>query len=399
MTSLLFDLSATQHPKGSRHGGAEYAKAVLRAILHMGAHQDIGGFVRDDWPEDPEVSLLTDQAGIKILRGSSFEDAGAIARELGYEHFFSGVPYHFHSTDFGTTDITLALHGLRSIELPSDIYEYLYRPTFSGILKWIGKSLLTEHYKRVRLAELHKLLNVQAGRINIISSSYHSSSVLYDILGRNSSVSRVTCYCPPSAVQTLETPSDADKRVIELGLDPRKYILLVSGARWEKNSYRALRDLTSLFSEHPSIFAGFKIAVSGGLPTLLPQVDASNIVGLPYVSVSDLAGLYASSYCFVYPTLNEGFGYPPLEAMAHGAPVICSSSTSTTEVCGKGASYFDPRRGSELRARVLELALNPDRRLLWQEAGRAHERAFRPLQERDLLQVAHLLLAAKEVAL
>jgi glycosyltransferase involved in cell wall biosynthesis len=60
------------------------------------------------------------------------------------------------------------------------------------------------------------------------------------------------------------------------------------------------------------------------------------------VSDSDLPYLYSSAELFVFPSLYEGFGLPPLEAMACGTPVVASATSSLPEVLGDAARYFDP---------------------------------------------------------
>ena len=52
--------------------------------------------------------------------------------------------------------------------------------------------------------------------------------------------------------------------------------------------------------------------------------------------------MFDSADIFVFPSLYEGFGIPPLEAMQHGTPVICSNTTSLPEVCGDAAYYINP---------------------------------------------------------
>ena len=65
---------------------------------------------------------------------------------------------------------------------------------------------------------------------------------------------------------------------------------------------------------------------------------------------SVLAGLYSSARVLVYPSLYEGFGIPPLEAMSFGCPVICANTSSLPEVVGDAARLFDPTSESDLRA-------------------------------------------------
>ncbi|RZU60824.1 glycosyltransferase family 4 protein [Zhihengliuella halotolerans] len=70
--------------------------------------------------------------------------------------------------------------------------------------------------------------------------------------------------------------------------------------------------------------------------------STANIRYLGRVSDSELAQAYAGALAFVFPSLYEGFGIPPLEAQAAGAPVIASNAASIPEVLGDSALYFDP---------------------------------------------------------
>jgi glycosyltransferase involved in cell wall biosynthesis len=75
------------------------------------------------------------------------------------------------------------------------------------------------------------------------------------------------------------------------------------------------------------------------------------------VSESELADAYAEARLFVYPSLYEGFGFPPLEAMRLGCPVLAARCSSIPEVCGSAAIYFDPATPGDLE-KVMRNALN-----------------------------------------
>lgn len=75
-----------------------------------------------------------------------------------------------------------------------------------------------------------------------------------------------------------------------------------------------------------------------------------------------LASLYAHARCFIYPSLYEGFGLPPLEAMAAGCPVVSSNTSSMPEVTNKAASYFDPTNVEELRSAIDSVVSSDQRR-------------------------------------
>jgi glycosyltransferase involved in cell wall biosynthesis len=74
-----------------------------------------------------------------------------------------------------------------------------------------------------------------------------------------------------------------------------------------------------------------------------------------YVDDADLPALYSGALAFVYPSLYEGFGLPPLEAMACGTPVICSNAASLPEVVGDAALTCDPRDTESLAAALAQM--------------------------------------------
>lgn len=84
-----------------------------------------------------------------------------------------------------------------------------------------------------------------------------------------------------------------------------------------------------------------------------------SLVHLPQVSDEILAEAYAGAKLFVYPSLNEGFGFPPLEAMSLGCPVLASNNSSIPEVCHDAPFYFDPNDQDEFRRELLR-AINDE---------------------------------------
>ena len=96
--------------------------------------------------------------------------------------------------------------------------------------------------------------------------------------------------------------------------------------------------------------AGIDIVVVGALSSIFstnsPTSSGSNIHHAGYVGDDDLAALYGGALCLVFPSRTEGFGIPPLEAMAMGCPVICSNAASLMEVGGDAVAYIDPDRAT-----------------------------------------------------
>jgi len=95
-----------------------------------------------------------------------------------------------------------------------------------------------------------------------------------------------------------------------------------------------------------------------------------------YVDARDLPALYGAATAFVFPSLFEGFGLPPLEAMACGAPVICSDAASLPEVVGDAAILFDPCSEHELARALRRVLDDADLRATLRAAGLARGALF-----------------------
>ncbi len=89
-------------------------------------------------------------------------------------------------------------------------------------------------------------------------------------------------------------------------------------------------------------------------------LDYDLVLITKFVSEQELDNLYRNASVFVFPSLSEGFGLPPLEAMARGVPVVSSNATCLPEILGDAVLYFDPFDINEM-ARAIKKALSSDR--------------------------------------
>ncbi len=130
-----------------------------------------------------------------------------------------------------------------------------------------------------------------------------------------------------------------------LGILSQHYLLCVGSVEPRKNLHRLLQAWTRLQEQIPS---DIQLVVAGakGRSLVFPDVSFEQLppkVHLTgYVKDEQLAGLYSGALALIYPSLYEGFGLPPLEAMACGTPVITSNVTSLPEVVEDAAMLIDP---------------------------------------------------------
>jgi glycosyltransferase involved in cell wall biosynthesis len=108
------------------------------------------------------------------------------------------------------------------------------------------------------------------------------------------------------------------------------------------------------------------------LPASLP--DTVRLLGA--VDDADLPSLYSGALAFTYPSIYEGFGLPPLEAMACGTPVMASTAASLPEVVGNAGLLVDPHNLEEIAAALRRVIMDADLRRELRQAGMQRARQF-----------------------
>lgn len=171
-----------------------------------------------------------------------------------------------------------------------------------------------------------------------------------------------------NAQPTLPNPSE------------RPYFLFVGNVKPHKNLVRLVQAFRKIMTELPHDLVivgkrdGFIIADDDVSKELVDLGDRVHFTG--YIGDDQLGAYYAHATALVYPSLYEGFGFPPLEAMACGCPVIASNVTSIPESCGDAARYCDPYSMEDIAAQMKTLASDTRLREDMIERGRRHAAAM-----------------------
>jgi len=143
---------------------------------------------------------------------------------------------------------------------------------------------------------------------------------------------------------------------------PEQFLLYVGTIEPRKNLERLIEALYIYQQEEPG--SALKLVLAGGKGWLYEEILArikalhleQDVLFTGYVNSEDLPYLYNMAEAFVYPSLYEGFGLPPLEAMACGTPVISSNAASIPEVVGEAGILADPYKVNELAEAICRVA-------------------------------------------
>lgn len=187
--------------------------------------------------------------------------------------------------------------------------------------------------------------------------------------------------CPIPAEKILVTHLGSEHIMREKSDDcllrgfPREkpFVFAASSPNPNKN-FRAIADAIHLLASNDISFviAGRMNAKVFGRTARL----TAGIVQLGPVSDGQLRALYQNALCFAFPSFYEGFGLPPLEAMACGCPVIVSGAASLPEVCGDAACYCDPNDPTDLARKIQMIRDNALYRQQLIQAGKARSGLF-----------------------
>ena len=348
-TKLLYDLRATQpNNSGQRHGGGKYGEIVLLRMLSLG-YKPICFYCKNKWL-NPVVKECVEKNNIKLvdIDNTSLEE---IVSKESIDVIYSCLPTS-DIIQFSGCRVKGTLHGLRDIETPVDHYFWKYRNIrFKTKLK-LALEELTHHLGTNwrRRAESYKL--------------FFSNPLFSFVVVSNHTANSIVAYypqCKDMEIPVFYSPSTSSQHPKKNCCYEEKFFLLVSGNRWEKNNLRAIIALDRLFSM--GLLNNYRVRVTGCSEDKIfnyriKNSDRFSFMG--YVDEDELEQLYHDAFCFIYPSLNEGFGYPPIEAMRYGVPVLASSFSSISEVCEGAALYFNPFSIEEIMTRILYLVKNPN---------------------------------------
>jgi len=241
--------------------------------------------------------------------------------------------------------------------------------------------LHSRHHPRSRLLALRLLLPHVARRATaVITVSHHARQDLMRVLQLPAEKIHVIHEAAPDGFQPLVDPIQRRQLRARYNL-PEQFVLFVGTMEPRKNLKRLIRAVaqqrqrgcdTRLVLVGPNGWL-----INGSLDEEIETLNLQDAVqNLGYVPQEDLPGIYSLATIFAFPSLYEGFGLPPLEAMACGTPVLTSRDSAMAEICGEAALLVDPQQEEAIADGLACLLADPEQREHLRQLGLARAQQY-----------------------
>jgi glycosyltransferase involved in cell wall biosynthesis len=332
-------------------GGSEtYARELVRAFARVGRHD------------------------YRVFLPSIAADIGGLPAEVVHEYRASrslpGRVAAMTVASLGGGSLRRRFAGLDAVHFPLSVMipRVSSPPAVASVLD-VQHELLPHFFSRAERTYRKAVYGwtVRRSRL-VITISRHAATTLVDRLG-----------VPEQRVRPIHLGIDHDR--FRPGDEPREGFLLYPALGWPHKNHARLFEAFALLRRERAQLELVLTGYDGAAP--------AGVRVLGRVSLDELARLYRTAAALVFPSLYEGFGQPPLEAMASGCPVACSDAASLPEVCGDAARLFDPTSPEAIAEAVDDVLRDPEpwreRGLLraavftWDATARAHDDVYSEL--------------------
>lgn len=339
MTKSALPVLLDAHALGSELGGNErYIRGLLEGFNSIG---------RKD-----RITLALNEREIKsadpLLKGWKMVSLGHSHSRV--ERLFSRFPQLMAEGQNSLLHVTAVAPPLLAQRVVVTVHDILFED-HPSYFPW-QQVLAFRAAFRLSAATATRIITISDFTARRLMEIYHVSpkKITVTPLGVSSD------FCP----QSFEKISSV---CIKYGISG-KYLLAVGNLHPRKNLYRlglAYKNLaeSGKLDEISLVLVGKKTwRAERVLEPIRELIDSGKVLLTGYVDDSDLPALYSGAEAFIYPSLFEGFGIPPLEAMACGTPVIAGFTSSLPEVCGDAACWVDPLSLNEIQTAILRIILD-----------------------------------------
>jgi glycosyltransferase involved in cell wall biosynthesis len=362
---FLFDLVLSQPNKSNAfHGGGEYGYSVLKHLINSFNYLDeLIVIYNKEVGLSKELINELEKNEIKTIHAKSPIEVLNIVNKLEPLFFFAPLSdfsyYHIKNEIFFCSTI----HDTRFNTIAPRMFSDRYALTFleSRSLKVVLYFNVLIRLKLIRSYVINKLIvksndnfNKLLNRINVVFtvSEYSYTSIFYHMGSEN--IKKVQVYYTPDKIAP---ESNQSSKIIE-----KPYVLMVGANRYIKNVKIVIEVIDDLITRN---LFNHHVVVTGGYPTKLSNklLNKDYFIFFDYVASEKLENFYEFADLFIFPSLSEGFGLPPLEALKYGTKVLASYITAIPEVCGDSIFYFNPIDEESIAINIIQSLSNPNKRL------------------------------------
>ncbi|MBI3956772.1 MAG: glycosyltransferase family 4 protein [Candidatus Kerfeldbacteria bacterium] len=260
----------------------------------------------------------------------------------------------------------------------------LYRKPFVVTIH----DLIVSRYPTIRASTLHPVFYriKHAAYERVIRSAIRRAKHILTVSEYSKTVIADTYRVPADRITVTYEAAEPLAGTIKTELTKRfqrfqPYLLYVGNAYPHKNLDGLLRAFVMVRAKRPDL----KLVLVGKMDAFYSQIRSqAQSLGLGgaavfpgYVTDDELAAMYANALLYVFPSFEEGFGLPPLEAMQAGVPVACSNLSCLPEVLGDAAAYFDPHQPDDIARTALRLVSDSNERTTLVQRGRQRAARYR----------------------
>jgi glycosyltransferase involved in cell wall biosynthesis len=365
----------------NRRGFGRFARLMVDALARANANHDFVVFVDRPSIEYVCIPLVMKTVAVEVREAPSKAASSTGRRRVGdmlamgravakadLDLIYFPASYSFFPV-WNAGKVVVTMHDTLALAHPEWVF-----PGGKGKLAWRAKE---------------QAAALWADRIVTVSEAARRD--LLDWFRLPESRVRVVTEGPDAVFRAEETGPDSERVLQSHGIDPgSRYLLYVGGLSPHKNLLRLIEAFAKVDSPDTRLILVGDIGdvFHTHVPELREAVarfdlgDRVHFTG--FVPDDDLAHLYRRAYALVQPSLMEGFGLPPVEAMACGTPVLSSTAGSLPEVIGEAGLFFDPTDIDEMTAQIIRLlndhshrdqlarlALQRSKKFTWESAARS----------------------------
>ena len=364
---ILYDLTSLQSQSTAKfHGGGKFAEIVLKRLLERNipfyAFYDSERYIKED------ILEIINKKEI-VLFDLQKQNIAEIVAPIDNPLIFSILP----QKSFFVAKTVGTIHDCRESCIPKDYMRFYLKIRLSDIKEYFFQTLFPGFLRKRRSK---RRLNILQNPNFIPTTITRFTKFTLFNLYKDYSMLGMPIFMTPSYYKPCED--------VESLIDD-KYVFMVSANRWIKNPVRALKAMDELFDI--PVLKEYKFVVVGLKSSKDVKVrlhNLNNFIFKDYVSEGELEQLYKNCSCLLFPSLYEGFGMPPLEAMCYGKPVVASSLSAIPEVCGDGAIYIDPFSIEDIKCKVSCLLMDREYYNNCKKAALMRFQSIYSEQQRDL---------------